>query len=186
MMSKNKLILISFLIPVILIIIYILTGLTSNLFNFFIVFLIPLIIIFSIIWTIILLFKVKTLRLIIIPLIIVTLIPLIDLIFGLRFKLVESFKPELLIKAKTEGPVSSIELYLRETNSFEFNEGSLFGSKNYVGDFVINEDTLILNFQNNKPDIIDNYQSKWRIDKDNEKIYCLSTGFTLEIKKINK
>ena len=159
-MSKKRIIFISVLIPLFIMIIYIITSLTSCLFNFLLIVLTPLILIFSIIWIIILLFKIRTLHLLVIPLILISLLPIFDIGFGFKLKIVESFKAELLLKAITETPISSSELYLRGENKFEFKNNSLLGTENYDGNYIVNKDTVILKFNNNKPDFIYEYSSK--------------------------
>lgn len=145
--------------------------------------LIPLIGIFSIVWTFALLFKIRSLGLFIVPLILLSSIPILDIRFGIRYGLEEAFKSELLMEAIAEGQISADKLMLRESGNFELKSASFFIAENHSGKYVVNGDTIILIFHKNKPDFVNDFSSKWIIDRRTNKISYMTTGYTFHILK---
>lgn len=92
-------------------------------------FLFPLLILFSLSWAIYLLLKVKKLKFLLLPLLVISLIPCCDLIFRFRFIIEDLFKPQKILIAKSEGPVSLWEFTLRNDKTFEYIESSFGGTK---------------------------------------------------------
>ena len=170
----KKLWYISGLIPIIFYLIWILSRFIDSPIFIFFIFLLPVLFLFSIVWTIILLLKVKFIRYRIIPLIVLSLIPVIDSIFNLRFKIEDSVRPEKIFIAMDEGPIGGRILNARINNKFEYEVSSWTGTEIYSGEYKIQNDTFLLSFPNQEPKIYGERPLYWIINK-NENILEITT-----------
>ncbi len=136
--------------------------------------LIPIMLIFSMIWAILMLLKIKILRLKIVPLLIISLIPIIDSMFGIRFEIENLVRPKKLLVASYEGTSWGEVLNLRINNKFEFEVSTWTGTEVYPGEYIITNDTLNLVFSNRVPDIFGERPLYWVIDKNENKLNVLT------------
>ena len=172
---------ISIMIPLTFYLSYIVVTYTEFILNIFLFFALPAIIIFSIVWCIFVFFKIRKLKLITIPLVIISLLPLTDIVFDLRFKVPELFKEEKVLEARTEGTVSSSRLILRQNKQFELYDGSIGGGNLYRGKYQIKNDTILIIFNESTPSFISNQNSKWIINERFNTFQYIETGFSYDL-----
>ena len=87
-------------------------------------------------------------------------IPIIDIVTGMHDKIVDLFKPDKLIIATSFDANMSRHIVIRESNRFEYFEQTGYGRRTFEGNYIIKNDTLILEFENRLPNIIDKNPTK--------------------------
>jgi len=133
-------------------------------------FLFPLVIFFAFGWVVFLLIKIRKLKFVVIPLILISLLPYCDIIFNIRFLIEDYFKQKKVLIARSDGPVAGCELNLRSDKTFEYSESSWFGTKSFKGGYISKNDTIILHFNDSIPIVFNHKPISWTINKKEKKL----------------
>lgn len=136
----------------------------------------------SLVWSCILLYQIKVLKILVIPLLILSLMPITEMNFWTSHKILEMFKSTIVFEANYEStPISGVKLTMRENHQFDFEELSLFSTENFNGNYYKNNDTIFLAFINGKPDFFKDSICIFVIDKNQKSIYYQPAKFYLDI-----
>jgi hypothetical protein len=158
--------------------------LSISIINIFFILLLPLLLGASFVWSCILLYQIKVLEIFVIPLLILSLMPITEMNFWTSAKILEIFKSTIVLQANYETtPASGEKLTLRENKQFDLEEISWFSSENFKGNYYKNKDTVFLTFENNKPDFIKEKKSLWVIDSNGNSICYIRADMFFEIIK---
>ena len=137
---------------------------TETFFNLIFWLVIFLSLIFSIIWSILLITKFKKVKFLILPLLLITLMPIIDIRFNIRINLQEYFRSEIVLTSINDGSISHSSITLRKNKKFNLENGGILGTQNYRGHYSIKKDTFTLQFNRRMPKYILTNPSYWIID----------------------
>lgn len=132
-------------------------------------FLFPLVIYFAFGWIIFLLIKIRKLKFLVIPLILISMIPYFDIIFDIRFLIEDYLKQEKELVAQSYGPFAGCELNLRSDKTFEYSESSWYGTKTFKGGYTSKNDTIILQINDSIP-LVYNHPISCTINKKEKKV----------------
>ncbi|PKL85444.1 MAG: hypothetical protein CVV22_07745 [Ignavibacteriae bacterium HGW-Ignavibacteriae-1] len=178
---------VSIILPVLYYTSFILLRTTFSFLNILVFYFFALLIISLLGWCIFLLTKIKFLKIKVIPLLFITLIPIIDVNFGFSFKIEESFQKETLFKATSTATITGEDLELFVDYNFRFKESSIFGTEKYYGSYRISKDiygikdTIHLKFNNELPCFFKEVNSSWIIYYNTDIVSDIKTGYWMDI-----